>query len=123
MKNRSPRSSVLAVLLLLLSTAGANATLAQKAGGGAKLMVTVTVPPICTVAVTPGQLSAAEAIAVRCRNLPDSHPQPVVTEAQPGPDATMVADDGSEVAETPESTADQSDVDPVAPPAMVVINF
>jgi hypothetical protein len=129
MKRRTNVSTVLAILLMLVSTAGSDVSRAQRANGAAKLMVSVTVPSICTVAVTPGQLSASEAIDVRCRNLPASHPQPVVTEAtagdggvidrtQPGILETMAAAAGSIEGGSP--------IDFVATHArvhMVVINF
>jgi hypothetical protein len=108
MKCNSPSPTVLVLALLL--TAGSTYVPAQRASGGAgKLVVTVTVPPICTVAVTPGEWSAEEAIDVQCRNLAADQPQPVVS------DATVASD------ATPEISGNSSaSTDPVA---MVVINF
>jgi hypothetical protein len=129
MKHQRNSSTVLAILVVLLSTAGSDVSRAQRAGGGgAKLVVSVTVPPICTVAVTPGPVSAAEAIAVRCRNLPAAHPQPVVTEAMA--DATMIAGRRPLIFEAPAGTVDPLDpaqtIDPIGAAnqvAMIVINF
>ncbi len=61
----------------LLSSAALGA---QKSGpGGAELTVTVTVAPVCTVAVTPDESSADHTVAVRCRNLSGSQPQPIIS--------------------------------------------
>jgi hypothetical protein len=110
MKRYYINSTVIPILVVLLSTASAGEALAQKpANGAAKMVVSVTVPPICTVAVTPGEWSADEAIDVQCRNLPADHPQPVVTNAMPASDATAEVSEGSTASENPV--------------AMVVINF
>jgi hypothetical protein len=74
----SPSSRTAALTFALLWTAG---LVAQKpGGGGAELTVSVTVTPICTVAVKPGELSAGGAIDVRCRNLAANQPEPIVSE-------------------------------------------
>ena len=105
------KSTVVTILaLVVLSMASPAVVLAQRGSGGAgKLVVTVTVPPICTVAVTPGEWSAAEAIDVQCRNLADDQPQPVVSDVSDVSDAT------------PEISANSSAA--ANPVAMVVINF
>jgi hypothetical protein len=123
-KNSPRRSSVLALLLILLSTVGSSGTVAQKTSGGSKLVVSVTVPPICTVAVSPGQMSPTDAIAVSCRNLPESHPLPVVTEARPETAAPVITGTGTEVADMTGGPADSLEpVDSASLVAMVVINF
>ena len=74
----SPSSRTAALTFALLSTAG---LVAQKpGGGGAELTVSVTVTPICTVAVKPGEQTAGDAINVRCRNLGANQPEPIVSE-------------------------------------------
>ena len=52
-----------------------------------RLRIGVTVDPICTVVVTPGEWSADEAVDVACRNLPESHPEPSIRD---GGAATVV---------------------------------
>jgi hypothetical protein len=90
------------VALALLSSAG---LLAQKGGGGgAELTVSVTVSPICTVAVTPGEWLSDQAIDVRCRNFAAGQPQPVVTR-------------------TPLQATEDRPGASLEGPAMVVINF
>jgi hypothetical protein len=72
----SPRRTA-AVVLVFLSSAG---LVAQKSGpGGAELTVSVTVAPVCTVAVTRDESSAHQAVAVRCRNFAISQPQPIIS--------------------------------------------
>jgi hypothetical protein len=75
----SPRSIALA--LALVWTAGSTAVLAGKTASDTNLTVGVTIDPTCTIAVTAGEWSADEAVEVDCRNLPDSHPDPLVHEA------------------------------------------
>jgi hypothetical protein len=90
---------------LTLLWAGRSAiVLAQPfAKGDAHLSVSVAVSPTCTIAVTPGEWSANEAIDVQCRNLPDGHPDPLVIDAAP-----VISEDSD------------TSVDSVS---MVVINF
>ena len=65
-------------MLAFLSSVG---LLAQKGGaGGGELTVSVTVTPICTVAVRPGEWRPEHAIDVRCRNFAVSQPQPVISQ-------------------------------------------
>ena len=130
MERHKNRSTLLALLLVLLSTAGSDVSRAQRANGAAKLVVSVSVPPICTVAVTPGQLSASEAVAVRCRNLPASHPQPVVTEATSATYAEVSTERRAEVVDASAAAIDPLDavgpIDPVDAAnavSVIVINF
>jgi hypothetical protein len=124
MKRADYGPTVLAILVWGVVSAGV--AFAQRANGASKLMVTVTVPPICTVAVTAGALSAENAIDVRCRNLPREHPQPVVSEAP----VAMVTDNALVGTDAIVDGAAPRDANPDAgaevaddPVTMVVINF
>jgi hypothetical protein len=75
----SPRSIALA--LTLVWTAGSVVVLTEKTAFDTNLVVGVAVDSACTIAVTPGEWSADEAVELDCRNLPDSHPEPLVHEA------------------------------------------
>jgi hypothetical protein len=75
----SPRSIALA--LALVWTAGSAVVLAEKTASDTDLTVGVTIDPTCTIAVSPGEWSADEAVELDCRNLPESHPEPLVQEA------------------------------------------
>jgi hypothetical protein len=77
----SPRSIALA--LTLVCTAGSVVVLTEKTAFDTNLVVGVAVDSACTIAVTPGEWSADEAVELDCRNLPDSHPEPLVHEALP----------------------------------------
>ncbi len=61
--------------------AGSGAVIAQKSGRDRRLTVSVTVPPICIVAVTPGERSADEAVDVQCRNLSEGQPEPQIDDS------------------------------------------
>ena len=102
MKSPSPHSVALA--LALLGTAGSSVGLAQKSAPGraTHLAVSLVVAPICSVTVTPGEWSAAEAVNVQCRNFSSNEPEPVVSE-------TM------SISENPDASADSV--------PMVLINF
>jgi hypothetical protein len=69
----------------------------------ARLTVSVTVSPICSVEITEGEATADEAVVLQCRNLPDQHPEPRIQDAEP-----MASGDAT--------TSDE-------PATMVVINF
>jgi hypothetical protein len=75
----SPRSIALA--LTLVWTAGSVVVLTEKTAFDTNLVVGVAVDSACTIAVTPGEWSADGAVELDCRNLPDSHPEPLVHEA------------------------------------------
>jgi hypothetical protein len=74
-----------ALAFAVLSTAG---LLAQKGGSGAELTVSVTVTPICTVAVRPVRVTE-QALDLRCRNFAATQPQPLVMH---GADAIIFGD-------------------------------
>ncbi len=76
----SPRSIALA--LTLVWTFGSVVVLTEKTAFDTNLVVGVAVDSAaCTIAVTPGEWSADGAVELDCRNLPDSHPEPLVHEA------------------------------------------
>jgi hypothetical protein len=97
---REPRVSVLATPGLFAQRPG---------GGGADLTVSVSVTPICTVAVRPGE-SVDHAVDVHCRNLGSMQPEPLVTD-----DASAVR---SQV-----SSSDDGEVPSADAVRLIVINF
>ena len=74
MRSRSHRAIALAIALLSTPDLFAQ----RRGGGGAEMTVSVSVTPICTVAVRPGEWSD-RAIDVQCRNLGASQPPPLVS--------------------------------------------
>jgi hypothetical protein len=61
----------------------------------ARLTVSVTVPPICTVAISESE-PTEEAVVLQCRNLPDDHPEPRVEDAVPaGSDDATTSDESA----------------------------
>jgi hypothetical protein len=75
---KNPPRRTAALVLAFLSSAG---LLAQKGGaGGAELTVSVSVTPICTVAIRHGEWRPEQAIDVHCRNFAVSQPQPVISQ-------------------------------------------
>ena len=75
-------SRLLVLLVALAAIARSPATADQLSSRTEEaLTIGVIVDPICTLAVTPGEWSADEAIDIACRNLPKSHPAPRVTDA------------------------------------------
>jgi hypothetical protein len=78
-----------------MSLAGPSAVHAQTTGRDHRLTVSVTVSPICTVAVTPGEQSADEAVDVQCRNLAEGQPEPEIDDAEPAIGDGSTVSDGS----------------------------
>ena len=77
-----PRS--VALTLTILATAAYPAVAGTpRSNQDAHLTVSVTVPPICTVQIADGESTAEEAVVLRCRNLPDQHPEPRIQDAEP----------------------------------------
>jgi hypothetical protein len=81
-------------MLAIMWVAGSGAVIAQKSGRD-HLTVRVTVSPICTVAVTPGELSD-KAVDVQCRNLSQTQPEPdIAAAAEASVDDPTHSDDAS----------------------------
>lgn len=78
---KTPSSRFPVLVFALLSTAG---LAAQKGDPGANLRVSVTVAPICTIAVRPDDDAAGHGIELRCRNFAATQPAPLVTRAGTG---------------------------------------
>ncbi len=87
----SPR--LVAFVLAFAWWAGSSAVHAQTSGRDHHLTVSVTVSPICTVAVTPGEQPDDEAVDVQCRNLAEGQPEPEVD------DAGLAIENGSTVSD------------------------
>jgi hypothetical protein len=88
--SHSPR---LVALVLALTWFAGSAVHAQTSGRDHHLTVSVTVSPICTVAVTPGEQTDDGAVDVQCRNLAEGQPEPEIDDAGP------VIEDGSTVSD------------------------
>jgi hypothetical protein len=69
-------------LVVIVGAFSQSAAVAEQMRRADTLSIGVTVAPICTIAVTPGEWTADGAVNLACRNLPENHPEPLVTPMQ-----------------------------------------